>query len=228
MGRLHRHITYANVASTLALVFAMGGGGVYAASKIGGGQIEKGAISSPQIKNKQVRRQDIAGGSINTRKVSNNSLTGKDIDDDSLTGHDIQESSLGLVPLAQDARTLTGVAVRTVRVAQPDGAASSQVLVQGGLTVSLSCPAGTATIEVRGAASGDFGTVYDSDAAGIQQFDSATPQTVATAGASNTGIASVRRADGTLTRLDFEMLSISDGLGTQNDCFLNGFLLSGK
>lgn len=228
MGRLRRHVTYANVVSTLALVFAVGGGGVYAASKIGGQEIKKGAVRSFQIKNKQVRRQDIAGGSINTRKVSNNSLTGKDIDDDSLTGHDIQESSLGLVPLAQDARTLTGVAVRTVRVAQPDGAASSQVLVQGGLTVLLSCPAGTATIEVRGAASGDFGTVYDSDAAGIQQFDSATPQTVATAGASNTGIASVRRGDGTLTRLDFEMLSISDGLGTQDDCFLNGVLASGK
>lgn len=228
MGRLRRHVTYANVVSTLALVLAVGGGGVYAAGKIGGGEIKKGAVHSFQIKNKQVRRQDIAGGSVNSRIVSNGSLTSKDVRDETLTGHDIQESSLGLVPLAQDARTLTGVSVRTVRVSKPDGSAASQVLVQGGLTVLLSCPAGTATIEVRGTSPGDEGTVYDADTDSVQQFDNGTPQTVVTGGQVNPGIASVRRPDGTLTRLDFEMLSIANGLGTQDDCFLNGFLLSGK
>jgi hypothetical protein len=228
MRRLRRHITYANIVSTLALVLALSGGAVYAAGKIGGNQIRKGAIHSFQIKNRQVRRQDIAGGSINSRKVSNDSLTSKDVREETLTGHDIQESTLGLVPLAQDARTVTGVTVRMVRVSQPDGAGASQVLSQGGLTLSLSCPTGTATIEVRGAASGDFGTVFDVDTASVQQFDSGTPQTVVTGGQVDPGIASVRRGDGTLTRLDFEMLSITNGFGTQNDCFLNGVLASGK
>lgn len=228
MGRLRHHITYANVVATLALVLALGGSGVYAASKIGGKQIRKGAVRSFHIKNRQVRRQDIAGGSINSRKVSNSSLTGKDIKQDSLTGQDIREDSLGLVPLAQDARTLGGVTLRMVRASQPAGGGPSQVLSQGGLSVLLSCPGGAATIEVRGSSPGDAGTVYDSDSATVQEFDSATPQFVATAGMSNPGIATVRRADGTLTRLDFEMLSIADGLGTQDDCFLNGVLASGK
>jgi hypothetical protein len=228
MRRLRRHVTYANVVSTLALVLALSGGAVYAAGKIGGKQIRKGAIHSFQIKNRQVRRQDIAGGSINSRKVSNASLTGKDIKDDSLTGHDIDEGSLGLVPLAQDTRTLNGATMRMLRASQPSGATPSQVLSQAGLTVSLSCPGGTATIQVRGAASGDFGTVFDSDSGGVQQFDFATPQTVVTGGQVDPGIASVRRQDGTLTRLDFELLSIGDGLGTQDDCFLNGVLVSGK
>jgi hypothetical protein len=218
MERLRRQITYANVVSTLALVLAMGGGAVYAAGKIGGDQIKKGAIHSFQIKNSQVRRQDIAGGSINSKKVSNESLTGKDI----------KEDTLGLVPLAQDARTLNGATLRTVRVSQGDGAGSANVLSVGGLSASLSCPGGTATLNVRGSASGDAGTVYDSDSGGVQQFNSATGATVTTAGQVDPGIASVRRVEGTLTRLDFELLSIPNGLGTSDDCFLNGFLVSGK
>lgn len=228
MRRLRRHITYANVVSTIALVLAVGGGAVYAASKIGAESIRKNAIHSFHIKNKQVKRQDIAGGSINSRKVSNDSLNSKDVREETLTGHDIQESTLGLVPLAQDARTVTGVTVRMVRVSQPNGAAASQALSQTGLTVLLSCPGATATMEVRGAAPGDEGTVYDSDSGGVQQFDAGTPQTVVPVGASDPGIVSVRRQDGTLTRLDFELLSITDGLGTQDDCFLNGVLFSGK
>jgi hypothetical protein len=228
MGRLRRRLTYANVVSTIALVLAVGGGAVYAASKVGAGGIRKNAIHSFHIKNKQVKRQDIAGGAINSNKVSNASLTGKDIKDDSLNGHDIDESSLGLVPLAQDARTLNGATMRVLRASQPSGSTPSQVLSQAGLTVSLSCPGGTATIEVRGAASGDFGTVFDSDSGGVQQFDFATPRTVITSGQVDPGIASVRRGDGTLTRLDFELLSIANGLGTQDDCFLNGVLVSGR
>jgi hypothetical protein len=228
MGRIRRRLTYANVVSTIALVLAVGGGAVYAAGKVGSGGIRKNAIHSFHIKNKQVKRQDIAGGAINGNKVSNASLNGKDIKDDSLSGHDIDESSLGLVPLAQDARTLNGATMRVLRASQPSGATASQVLSQAGLTVALSCPGGTATIEVRGAASGDFGTVFDSDSGGVQQFDFATPQTVVTSGQVDPGIASVRRPDGTLTRLDFELLSIANGLGTQNDCFLNGVLVSGK
>ena len=227
MGRLRRHITYANVVATLALVLAAGSGGVYAANKIGGSQIRKGAVRSIQIKNRQVRRQDIAGGSINSRKVSNSSLTGKDVRRDSLTGLDVDEPSLGLVPLAQDARTLGGVTLRTVRASQPEDGSGTAV-AQAGLSVLLSCPGGVATTEVRGTSPGDFGTVFDTDSNTVLLFDSTSAQTVATVGLSNPGIASVRRADGTLTRLDFEMLSIGDGLGTQDDCFLNGVLASGK
>jgi hypothetical protein len=218
MGRLRRQITYANVVSTLALFLALGGSAVYAAGKIGGDQIKKGAIRSYQIQNSQVRRQDIAGGSINSRKVSNESLTGKDI----------KESTLGLVPLAQDAHTLNGATLRTVRFSQGDGAGSANVLSVGGLSASLACPGGTATLTVRGSTSGDAGTLFDSDSGGVLEFNSGTPQTITTAGASNTGIVSVHRVEGTLTRLDFDLFHITDGYGTADDCFLNGFLVSGK
>jgi hypothetical protein len=215
MEALRRRITYANIVSTLALVLAVGGGAVYAATRIGAKQIRKGAVHSRQIRNGQVRRQDIAGGAINSRKVSNDTLKGKDID----------ESSLGVVPSAQDARTVNGVAVRTVRVSQPDPSAAAQVLAQGGLTVRLSCN-GNADLQVSGSASGDAGAVFD-PANGTQQFDAGSSAFLSTGG-SVPGFATVRRVDGTVTRLDFELDQRNDGFGSQDDCFLNGFLLSGK
>jgi hypothetical protein len=218
MGRLRRRLSYANVVSTLALVLALSGGAVYAANKIGAGGIRKGAIRSFHIKNRQVRRQDIAGGSINSRKVSNDSLTGKDI----------KEARLGLVPSAQDARTVSGITERVVRASLPNPSSATQVVSLGGLAATLSCPGGTATLEVRGVSPEDEGTIFDSDSGASQQFDSDTPQTVVTAGTIDPGIATLRRVDGTLTRLDFELLSLANGFGGTDDCFLNGFLISGK
>src|SRR4029450_2372284 len=77
MKRARRRLSYANVVSTLALIVALAGGTVYAASTIGPKQIKKGAVRSRQIKDRQVKRQDIAGGSINRGKGSNDALTGK-------------------------------------------------------------------------------------------------------------------------------------------------------
>jgi hypothetical protein len=215
MGRLRRHITYANVVATMALVIAFSGGVVYAANKIGAQGIRKNAIRSYHIRNKQVKRQDIAGGSINGRKVSNDSLTGKDI----------KEASLGLVPSAQDARTVNGISERAVTSAQPDPAGLSQVLSESGLTVLMSCGA-SATLQVHGVTNGDAGSIFDSGG-GTQEFDSASTATVSTGGA-DPGFITVRRIDGTVTRLDFELDRSTNGFGSTNDCFFQGFLLSGK
>jgi hypothetical protein len=214
-GRLRRHLTYANVVATLALVFALGGGVVYAAGKIGPHGIAKNAIRSYHIRNKQVKRPDIAGGSINSRKVSNDSLTGKDI----------KESTLGLVPSAQDARTVSGITERVVRAAQPTTSGLTQVVAQGGLTVLTSCGTTDSTMEVHGSSPSDSGTVFE-PGGGLQQFTSATSSTVTTMTAT-AGYATVRRIDGTITRFDFELDRSDDGFGSSNDCFLHGFLLSG-
>jgi hypothetical protein len=207
MERLRRHLTYANVVASLALFLALSGGAVYAAT-----QLAKNSVRSPQIKNRNVKRQDIASGAINSKKVSNESLTGKDI----------KEDTLSIVPLAQDARTLTGVGIRMVRASVPDGAGPTQFLNQSGLVASLSCSGGTAAIQVRSSNGGEFGTV--ADPAGAQQF-STSP---ATATAEGPGAASLRRVDGSLTRLDFDLMGEPNGYGSSDDCFLNGFLVTGK
>ncbi|MGH2981637.1 MAG: hypothetical protein ACRDKV_06310 [Solirubrobacterales bacterium] len=217
MGRARRHLTYANVVATLALVLAVGGGGVYAASKIGGKQIRKGAVRSKQIRNKQVKRQDLAGGAVNSRKVSNQSLTGKDV----------KENTFEIVPLAQDARTVNGIGARIVRFSLADPTSATQAVAEGGFNVLLSCSGGNSELQLSGSAPGDTGTVFDSGSGATQELDSGSPQSVST-GASTAGFATVRRVDGTISRLEFELRRLDDGFGGSSDCFLNGFLLSGR
>ena len=213
---LRRHLTYANVVATLALLLALGGGAAWAAGKIGPHGIAKNAIRSYHIRNKQVKRQDIAGGSINSRKVSNDSLTGKDV----------KEATLGLVPTAQDARTLNGLAVRSVRSSQAANTGLTQQVAQGGMTVLTSCGAADATMQIHGTATGDDGSVFE-PGGGLQQFTASTSSTVTTT-TSTAGYATVRRIDGTITRLEFELSRHDDGFNSSDDCFLQGFLLSGQ
>jgi hypothetical protein len=88
--RLRRpRLTYANVASTLALVLAMSTGGAYAHGMIGSAQIKQNAVKSrhiagqnvktPDIKNNAVTRRKLANGSVNSAKVSDRSLKGTDL-----------------------------------------------------------------------------------------------------------------------------------------------------
>jgi len=76
LARLRRKMTYANVASTLALVLAASGGVAYAAN----------TIYSADIVDGQVKRVDIGNGAVNSGKVGDNSLTGIDILESTLSG----------------------------------------------------------------------------------------------------------------------------------------------
>jgi hypothetical protein len=68
--KVREHLTYANVAATLALVGVVGGGGAYAAGVIDSGDIENNSVASRDLEN----RQGVAG-----RDVKRNSLTGREL-----------------------------------------------------------------------------------------------------------------------------------------------------
>ena len=87
-----RRFTYANVASTLALLVALGGGGAAMAAVVA-----KNSVGSPQIKNQSIRAIDIKNDAVRGPKVRNDSLKGADVD----------ESSLGQVPDALNADVAT-------------------------------------------------------------------------------------------------------------------------
>ncbi|HVW46401.1 MAG TPA: hypothetical protein VHA76_05060 [Solirubrobacterales bacterium] len=80
-----RHLTYANVVSTLCLFLALGGGGAFAATKLA-----KSSVGTEQLKGEAVTKGKLAPDSVNGKKVVDNSLTGSDI----------QASTLGKVPSA--------------------------------------------------------------------------------------------------------------------------------
>jgi hypothetical protein len=84
---LRRHLSYANVVSTICLFLALGGV-AYAGTKLA-----KGSVGSEQLKAGAVTKAKVAANSVNSAKVVDGSLTGSDID----------ASTLGKVPNAANA-----------------------------------------------------------------------------------------------------------------------------
>ncbi len=90
VSKFRDKMTYANVASTVALVFAVGGGGAAAAAAL------------------------VPNNSVGSRHIINNTVKSIDVKNDNLTGTDIKESSLGQVPSAADADVASGVVFGTI------------------------------------------------------------------------------------------------------------------
>jgi hypothetical protein len=85
---LRRHLTYANVISTVCLFLVLGGGAAFAATKLA-----KSSVGTEQLKGEAVTKGKLAPNSVNSKKVVNGSLTGEDI----------ASSTLGKVPSATNA-----------------------------------------------------------------------------------------------------------------------------
>ncbi len=86
---MRRHLTYANVVSTICL-FLLLGGVAYA-----GTHLAKGSVGVNQLKAEAVTKPKLHANAVNSKKVLNNSLTGSDIN----------TSTLGEVPNATNAET---------------------------------------------------------------------------------------------------------------------------
>jgi hypothetical protein len=69
MGRIRNHLSFANVVSVIALFFAVGGIGAYAASKIGADDIKRNAVRARHIENGQVKRSELAKTAVGSSKL---------------------------------------------------------------------------------------------------------------------------------------------------------------
>lgn len=109
MKQIRRHLTYANVMSSLAVFLILGGATAFAAiKKVGAneikansiktGKIVKEAVTSGKIKKNAVTESKIADGAVTTNKIAN----------DAVTGDKVKESTLGQVPSAANADTVGG------------------------------------------------------------------------------------------------------------------------
>jgi hypothetical protein len=128
MRRLRRHLTYANVISTLALLLALGLGSAYAADQLApksvgvrqlrpgavtADKIRKSAVTAPKLEALAVKQGKIAGGAVVTAKIAAGAVTSEKIaggaitpdkvPNDSLTGEKVNEATLGQVPSANAA-----------------------------------------------------------------------------------------------------------------------------
>jgi hypothetical protein len=125
MSAIRRHLTYANLVATLALLLALGTGGAYAAGKlapksVGEQQLRPGAVTAeklrknaiiaPKIKGGAVKGGKLANGAVSEPKLAGGAVTNAKLGDDSVTtakiasgavtGSQVEESSLGQVPSA--------------------------------------------------------------------------------------------------------------------------------
>ena len=129
-GLMRRHLSFANLASSLALLVALSTSGAFAASQlapksVGEPQLRPGAVTAAKIRKNAVTSPKIAAGailegklaagavsaakladaSITTAKLQNSSVITEKLADDSATGEKVAEATLGQVPSAARAGT---------------------------------------------------------------------------------------------------------------------------
>lgn len=102
MKRLRTHLTFANVASALALFIALGG------TAWG---VARNSVGTRQIRNHAIKRVDLHKNSVTFRKVANNAIGSKEVRANSLDAVDvdnsIQRSLTGGCPLGQAIASIT-------------------------------------------------------------------------------------------------------------------------
>jgi hypothetical protein len=81
MSKLRKHLTYANVISTLCLFLLLGGGAAYAAD----------TILSSDIKDGEVKTQDLANSAVNNTKIANSAVNAGKVQDGTLQEVDLKK-----------------------------------------------------------------------------------------------------------------------------------------
>jgi hypothetical protein len=144
MNRLRPRLTYANVMSTIA-VFAVLGGGAYAASKIGPKDIRKGAVRSKAIKKNAVTAEKIAGGVLGG-PAPPNGPAGGDLAG-SYPNPDLADGAVRAAELGQGS-------VNAQKLAPIVDAMDTESIPDNGMdTVTAVCPAGTRVLSGGGTTS---------------------------------------------------------------------------
>src|ERR1044072_8673700 len=93
-GLVRRHLSYANVISTLCLILVVGGGAAYAANTIRSTDIVNGQVKSVDIGTSEVTPTDIADNAVSSAKINDGSVTSADVTNNSLRRGDGAANSL--------------------------------------------------------------------------------------------------------------------------------------
>ena len=151
MTWMRRHLSYANVASTLALIMVLGGtayaGASLARNSVGSGQLKRGAVANSDIRNNAVtsakvrngslRAADFARGVLNTAASSTPGPRG-------LTGPAGPAGPQGAAGVDGEDGVMGPVTVQRTDVAMPDNTTTA---------AEVTCPAGQ--LAISGGASVD-------------------------------------------------------------------------
>lgn len=102
MKSLLRHITYANVMSTLA-VFLLLGGTAFAAGMISGSRLKNNSVSGKKLKPGSVSNSKLRTNAVTNSKVRAATLTGSRLASNTLTDREVNMAKLGKIASAASA-----------------------------------------------------------------------------------------------------------------------------
>jgi hypothetical protein len=118
--QIRQRLTYANVMSSIAVFFILGGATAFAATKIGAnelkansvltGKIVKEAVTTSKIKNSAVNTSKLGAGAVTSDKLADNAVTTTKIADKAVTAAKINVTGLPAVPNAVNATNATNAA----------------------------------------------------------------------------------------------------------------------
>lgn len=100
MKQIRRHLTYANVMSSLAVFLILGGATAFAAKKVGSNEIKANSIKTGKIVKEAVTAGKLKKGAVTEAKIADGAVTTNKIADNAVTGAKVDEATLGQVPNA--------------------------------------------------------------------------------------------------------------------------------
>lgn len=129
MKQIRKHITFANVMSSIAVFLVLGGGAAYAAKKIGSNEIKGNSITTGKLKKNAVTASKIKQNSIITAKIKNGAVTGPKVN----------LSTLGTVPSATNATNATNLVGQTPFLIRLGFGGSQTIASNGAVSLVAVC-----------------------------------------------------------------------------------------
>jgi hypothetical protein len=108
LKHFRRHLTYANVMSSLAVFLILGGATAFAATKIGASQLKANSVKTGKIVKEAVTAGKLKNGAVTTGKIADLAVTTSKLANDAVTGEKANESTFSQVPSALNAEKVGG------------------------------------------------------------------------------------------------------------------------
>jgi len=126
--QIRQRLTYANVMSSIAVFFVLGGATAFAATKIGANEIKANSIKTGKIVKEAVTASKLKDGAVTTGKIANDAVTSAKIADNAVTTTKIAESAVTTGKIAGNAVTTGKIADDAVTGAKVNEASLNGVV----------------------------------------------------------------------------------------------------
>ena len=148
MGNVRRHMTYANVISTLCL-FVLLGGGAYAA-----GHLKKDSVKSKQIKAGAVKNAELADGAVDGVKLADGAVSGVKLADGAVNTSKLTDGAVAGSKLADG--TVDSVKIADQSIDAEDLKPSATASLKDGCPSGMTQIGNVVCIDKQARGSGDW------------------------------------------------------------------------